>query len=258
MSNIELENAVQDALANIEHSIISYLDGRIETYRTIATNLRALLLDRNAVQSYLGRGAVVNNLFEAVYGVDTVCLQSFLDENGEIRGDILDKDSVAVGPPLYVGADYVLVSAKKVEDMIPLGGWLQECSVRDFDGTLRTTGEVIHSIANTEGAHFIEARKRRINTQTGIGLSRPNAPYPVPREELDFHPWYQYIVEAGAKLILARTVGDMQPVLTSHLQQVATATEYRGYMTMMLVSPDNIPVKEPFATMTPMITDDTP
>ena len=200
----QLISAVRDSLDNIELAVNAYVfGGKHSSYRTVAVELRKLLLDKDAVRSFLG-STKMHNLFEAVYGKgDRIYLQSFLPKSGTITQD----GYFDVGPPLHVTPTSILVHASKADQLIPLRQWLDECPVHDSNGAVRKTAKVLQDVANKEGAHIINWSRTDWRNKAGIALIPARSGEPT-KEQITSAPyeanWQQFVIGAGARLLYAR------------------------------------------------------
>ena len=98
MSEIsEIKRGVQDSINNIERSIKAYVfEEDNSVYRTVAVELRKLLLDKNAPASFIKKGEKNNkSLFELYYddGKD-ILLQSFLNPRENTKKNNLSSQTV--------------------------------------------------------------------------------------------------------------------------------------------------------------------
>lgn len=214
----QLLAAVRESLANIDWSVRSYLvEGKHSLYRTVAVELRKLLLDKDSVRSFLGRGEKRHNLFEAAFGKgDRIYLQSFLSGPGSATDGYFD-----VGPPLYPSPASVLIHARNDDKLVPLREWLEECTVHDSTGAIRKTANILRDIANKEGAHIINREKKDYRNEAGITLLPVGVEPTI--EELTAANWeanwQQFVIGAGAKLLYARRWdrGEWQRLFASSL-----------------------------------------
>ncbi|MDE2838167.1 MAG: hypothetical protein OXL97_11775 [Chloroflexota bacterium] len=80
-SKRQLMAAVQDSLKNIDMGVVSYVSGRDSAYRSVAVELRKLLLDKKAIGSFV-RASKPSNLFELAFGKgDRIYVQSFMPKS---------------------------------------------------------------------------------------------------------------------------------------------------------------------------------
>ena len=200
----QLMSAVRDSLSNIEWAVSSYIfGGNHSVYRTVAVELRKLLLDKDAVRSFLG-STKLHNLFEAAFGKgDHIYLQSFLPKSGTVTED----GYFDVGPPFHLSPESILLHAGNADQLIPLRQWLGECPVHDSNGAMRKISKVLQDIADKEGAHIIDWSKKDWRDKAGIALFSAERGKPTD-EQIISAPyeanWQQFVVGAGARVLYAR------------------------------------------------------
>lgn len=203
----ELRSSVGDALANILTGIREYVfNGQRSQYRSVAIELRKLLLDKNSAQSFIGKSKNPKNLFELAYGHgDRIVLQSLAPHKGLVAED----GWISVGPPLYRDLTGIISDAGADGRLLPLRQWLDECPVHDSDGALRKTGKILQEIADKEGAHIIRAQPAKDWRSKGGGIALTSRnPQEMTLDEVATLPydlnWQQFVIGAGARLLYAR------------------------------------------------------
>ena len=212
--------AVKDSLANIDLGVKSYVFARQRSaYRSVAVELRKLLLDRDAVRSFLVSEKKRHNLFEVVFGRgDKIYVQSFLPKSGTVTED----GYFDVGPPLHTSPEGILLHASKADQLAPLRQWLDECPVHDSNGAVRKISKVLQDIADKEGAHIINWAKKDWRDKAGLALFSAERGKPT-EEQIISAPyeanWEQFVVGAGARLLYARKWknGEWQQMFTHSL-----------------------------------------
>ena len=201
-----LMSAVEDSLANIRLGVELYVGASHRSvYRMVAVELRKLLLDQDSVRSFVGSTQKRCNLFEAAFGKgDKIYIQSFLTKSGTVTED----GYISVGPPLYPNSVSIVYSARGDDRLVPLRDWLGECPVRDANGAVRKTSNILQDIADKEGAHVISNwGKKDWRNKAGVAITS-KSPREMTPEEIEALPydanWEQFVIEAGAKLLYAR------------------------------------------------------
>ena len=203
----ELARAFDDAADNLRIAVRTYiLDNQRSQYRTVAVQLRILLLDENSARSFVGKGSKSKSksLLELVYGnQDKILMQSLLPKE---RLDPKDgwRD---VGPPLYGDPRALLAEARNNDRLVSLRKWLSECPVYDDRGGVRQTQTVLQDIADKEGAHSIKAwGGKDWRNKAGIALTSRN-PQAMTLDEvaaLEYGlNWEQFVIGAAARLLYA-------------------------------------------------------
>ncbi len=196
--------SLADSVAIIRDGIFDYIyGGRPAAYRNVAVELRKLLLDKNAVASFVGRKntRAPSNLIELAYG-NKVYLRSFLPKGGGLEDSESDgwRNS---GPSRRVSSEYILVDAHKTENLVLLRDWLSECSVRDNNGTIRGNGVIIEDIAGKDGSHIIDRKPAYWRNGVGFAL----VPSSINLADVDITKlgyesnWEQFIIDSGVRLL---------------------------------------------------------
>lgn len=206
-TNPELRSSVGDALANILTGIREYVfNGQRAQYRSVAIELRKLLLDKNSAQSFVGKSKNSKSLFELVYGHgERIVLQSLAPHKGLASED----GWVSVGPPLYRDLTGIISDSSAAGRLLPLRQWLDECPVHDSDGARRKTGKILKEISDKEGAHIIRSQSAKDWRSKGGGITFASRnPQKMPLDEVATLPydlnWQQFVIGAGARLLYAR------------------------------------------------------
>ena len=178
--------------------------GRSSSYRTVAVELRKLLLDPDAARSF-GATGKAPTLFGLAFGrLDRMYVQSLaLERNSATDGEYID-----TGPPLHFDPADVLRRAQGDDHLVSLRDWLKECPVRDAKGAVRRTSRILQDIADKEGAHIIgNWGGKDWREQGGLALA-PTNPKEMTMDEIAAlrygANWEQFVVAAGAGLLYAR------------------------------------------------------
>lgn len=202
----ELKAAVADSIANIRLGVTAYVFGNQRaTYRTVAVELRKLLLDANAARSFGARGKAPTVLRLAYGRLDRIYLQSLQLK----RDSVKDTGWADIGPPLHPDPRDILRRASAADHLVTLRDWLKETPVRDAQGAVRKTSRVLQDIADKEGAHIIDRWGGKDWRETGIAVAlAPVHPSEMTTEEMANLPysanWEQFVIAAGASLLYAR------------------------------------------------------
>lgn len=199
-----LDSAVADSIANVRMGVTAYVfAGQRAAYRTVAVELRILLLDSNTARSFGATGARPTLLGLAFGRLDQIDIQSMRP------GPANDAGWVDIGPPLYPDPRDILRRASGLDQRMSLRDWLGESPVRDARGAVRRTDRVLKDIADKEGAHSIRDWGGRDWRETGVGVAvAPVDPREMTVEEVASLPydanWEQFVIVAGASLLYAR------------------------------------------------------
>ena len=195
-----LSEGVQNSIGSIERGVRAFVfDGVNLTYANVAVELRKLLADRNAVNSYqkdIGRARNAKNLFELRFGnMDQIYVGSFALEPSP--------DSNPVTPPVHYPRIGILQGARDTLSALPatLNHWLTEFVCYDSNYKPMNVVDAIKHVAGREGSHAINPAKDRrlrlgftvsVQSQTGTG------------EQLECDDgWQHLIIGAGMRLLLA-------------------------------------------------------
>ena len=198
-----LASDVQDSMDIIKNGVIDFVyRNRPASYRVIATELRKLLCDKDAVRSF-DRKSKRSSLFELRYGRgDKIHLQAF----AKLEPQIVASDWRDAGPAVYLDSVDILRAASGGDHLLSLWHWLKEESVLDARGSPVQTHRVLKDVADKEGAHIINW-KADWRDKAGVALVTRD-PSKMTTEELasaDYEiGWKQFIVGAGARLLFAR------------------------------------------------------
>lgn len=199
----DLNSAVADSIANIEMGVGAYVfrDQRA-AYRTVAVELRKLLLDPNTARSF-GATSRTSTLMGLAFGkLDQIDIQSMKP------GSANDTGWVDVGPPLYPDSRAILLHARGLDQRISLRDWLSESAVTDANGAARRTDRALKDIADKEGAHSIQGWGGK-DWRSGAGIAVTTVdPSEMTTEEVANLPyganWEQFVIAAAASLLCAR------------------------------------------------------
>ncbi len=202
----ELQAAVADSISNIRLGVTAYVfHNQRATYRTVAVELRKLLLDANAARSFGAKGKAPTVLRLAYGRLDRIFLQSLQPKRDSVNA----AGWADVGPPLYPDPKDILRRASADDHLVSFRNWLKETPVRDAQGALRKTSRVLQDIADKEGAHIIDRWGGKDWRETGFAFAViPADPREMTTEEvanLSFDAnWEQFVIAAGASLLYAR------------------------------------------------------
>ncbi len=201
----DLVAVVRDSIDNVKLGVKAYVfGGQRAAYRTVAVELRKLLLDADSARSF-GASGKAPTLFGLAFGrLDRMYLQSLVPHSGSERDD----GYVDVGPPLHADPRDILRHASNDDYLVSLREWLKECPVRDAHGAVRRTDSTLLDIADKEGAHAIRNwGKKDWREQAGVAFS-PVKPGKMTIDEIASLPyganWEQFVIGAGARLLYAR------------------------------------------------------
>lgn len=199
----DLNSAVADSIANIEMGVTAYVfGGQRAAYRTVATELRKLLLDPNTARSF-GASSRTSTLLGLAFGrLDQIDIQSMKP------GSVNDTGWVDVGPPLYPDSRAILQHARGLDQRISLRDWMSESAVTDANGAARRTDRALKDIADKEGAHSIhDWGGKDWRSGTGVAVTTVD-PGEMTMDEVESLPyganWEQFVIMAGASLLYAR------------------------------------------------------
>ena len=222
-----LAESVRDSVAAIESGISAYVIRQEDfAYRSVATELRKLLVDRNAVSSFqksLEGARSARNLFELNYGSGkSIFLKSFRRSGTSSADGYVD-----VTPDVYAVREDILYAATRGGTLVTLHQWLGEYLAHDGKGQILKVGTAIRYIAGKEGSHIINPVED-IRENVGIAFY-PHEPTPEELESTDFNrtnPWRQFAIDAGMRL-LASTYESGERVIEHAIDVPETSTTYR-------------------------------
>ncbi len=201
----ELIAAVRDAIANIKLGVKAYVfDGQRSAYRTVAVELRKLILDADSARSF-DASRKAPTLFGLVFGrLDRIYLQSLLPRR---PGSEREDGWVDVGPPLHRDPRDILRRASSDNHLVSLREWLKESPVRDAHGAVRNTSSTLRDIADKEGAHVIRNwGKKDWRAQAGIAWAPIAQIESGDVADLPFGAnWEQFVIGAGSRLLYTRS-----------------------------------------------------
>ena len=200
-----LTEAVGHSISEIQSGIEAYVyQSDDSAYRRVVTELRKLLVDVDAVQSFrksTSRAKGARNLIELHYGNGrNIRLKSFRPSKVGVASDFVD-----VTPDTYAFREDILHAATHDATLVSLRTWLDEDLAYDRNGRILKVGTTIKYIAGREGAHIINP----------VGDARDDAsiaffdkqPSPHELENTDFNqsnPWRQFVIDAGMRLLEAK------------------------------------------------------
>lgn len=213
----ELERGVLHSISNILRSVQAYVfDGDDSAYRVVAVELRKLLLDTNAANSFAPRGRKgkkKRSLFELHYGNGkNILVRSFMPQQ-EDKKRPESNDYVAVSPNAYPNRTDILWTATHGGKLVTLPVWLDEPFVYNDDGAVMKVRTVLQHIADREGAHIISSKGRDKREDVRIAFSTG----PVKAEDvpsLDFvEHWEQFVIDSGMRLLDSRRSTSGHPLI---------------------------------------------
>lgn len=199
-----LAESVQHSVAAIEKGIEAYVfHGDDFAYRSVVTELRKLLLDKDAASSFrksVRRAKNVKSLLELQYGKGkNIRLQSFIRSMVNGADDFMD-----VTPDIYAVRTDILYAATQGDNRVPLNEWLEEHLVHASNGQVLKVGTTIKHIAGKEGSHIINpVGDMREDVAIAFFSEEPT---PEAIEDTDFNrsnPWRQFAIDAGMRLLAA-------------------------------------------------------
>lgn len=205
-----LAESIRHSISIVEKCIKEYIFQEDDSaYRSVATELRKLLMDKNAVASFqnsISRAKNVKNLLELYYGNGRkILLKSFRKVQQLGTDDFID-----VTPDVYRTREDLLYYATHGGSLVSLRKWLEEHLAYTRNGEILKVGTAIKYIAGTEGSHIINP-VRDEREDIGIAFSSKH-PTPENIKDIDFNrtnPWRQFIIDAGMRLLAAtRVSGD--------------------------------------------------
>ena len=202
-----LAESVEDSSSIIENGIKGYvLEGQESAYRIVATELRKLLLDRNAVSSFkksISRAKNARCLLELHFGNGR---KIFLRSFGAVRpaglGDFGD-----VTPSVYMEREDIIYAAANEGKPTSLHEWLKEDLAFVSKGQIWNVHTALGHMAGREGSHIInpvgDAREARVDVAITF-LSEVPKPEEMPTIDFNqYNPWRQFVIEAGMRLLCA-------------------------------------------------------
>ncbi len=206
----ELKRGVQDSINIIKRNIKAYVfEEDNSVYRTVAVELRKLLLDKNAPATFIEKGKKNNkSLFELYYGDGAdILLQSFLNPRENTKKT--ESNSHTVTSAFYLNRVDILHKAIGESNLVSLNQWLDE-PLLYHKSKLQTLHMILNHIADKEGAHIINPEKRKDNIMgTTITLvSEPITSSNVPFLVASDNNWTQFIIDVGMRLLNARKASD--------------------------------------------------
>ena len=199
-----LSESVAHSIGTIERGVKEYVfEGDDSAYRRVATELRKLLADQSAVNSFrksMQRAKTARSIFELHYGNGkNIFLRSF----GTVRKTDTD-DFVNITPDTYHVRQDILFAATQGGELVSLRDWLEEDLAHTSKGEVLKVGTAIKRIVGREGSHIINPiGDDREDIAVAFFPSKPTL------EELsntDFNrtnPWRQFVIDAGMRLLSA-------------------------------------------------------
>ena len=207
----ELVTEVMALLSAIEDAIIGYVyRNQRFAYRTVATNLRTLLLDNHSARSW--RRETSLSMFELCFGAGNgIFLRSFLDESS--RGSRSPVRTLL----LYPDPTAIIWQASRDSDPVSLSNWQQELLLVDVKGKEWDVRKVLQWMGDKSGAHVLND-KDDPRADLIFGLAPPDASQRDLQQLLDNsygREWEHFVIDAGMRLLSARTNrrGQLAPML---------------------------------------------
>ena len=189
----ERKRGVQDSINIIKRNIKAYiLEKDNSVYRTIAVELRKLLLDKNAPRTFINKEETGNkSLFELYYGDGTeILLQSFLSPKENTKKTESNNYNT-VTSALYLNRIDILRKAMAENNLVNLTQWLNE-SLFYHETKAQTLRVVLKHMADKEGAHIINPKKNDITRSISIAIiNEPITPSNVPFLVASDNNWTQ-------------------------------------------------------------------
>ena len=150
-----LSESVAHSIATIERGVTEYIFEEDDSgYRRVATELRKLLMDQDAVNSFrksILRAKTARSIFELQFGNGkNIFLKSF----GTVR-KIESSAYVDVTPDTYRDRQDILFAATQGGELVSLRDWLQEDLAHTSKGEVLKVGTTIQRVAGREGSHII-------------------------------------------------------------------------------------------------------
>ena len=197
-----LAESVRHSVAAIESGISAYVFQQEDfAYRNVVTELRKLLVDKDAVASFqrsIRRAKSARNLLELNYGSGKrIFLKSFCRTEKFATDDYVD-----VTPDVYAVRMDILYAATHGGTLVDLHEWLGEYLAYGSKGQVLKVSTAIRYIAGKEGSHIINP-VRDEREEIGIAFFSQE-PTPDELENTDFNrtnPWRQFVIDAGMRLL---------------------------------------------------------
>lgn len=204
----EMKRGVQDSINIIKRNIkVHVFEEDNSVYRSVAVELRKLLLDKNASATFIDKGQDNNkSLFELYYGDGTgILLQSFLNPREETKKT--ESNSYTVTSAFYGNRIDILKKPIGKNNLVSLTQWLDE-PLFYHNSKAQTLRAVLNHIAGKEGSHIINPRKNDITSFAIAVLEGPITPSNLPLLVASNDNWNQLIIDAGMRLLNARKASD--------------------------------------------------
>ncbi len=202
-----LAESVSHSILIIEKGIKEYVFQEDDSaYRSVATELRKLLMDKDATASFqrsIKQAKSAKNLLELRYGNGRkILLRSFPAVRKPETDDFMD-----VTPTVYITRKDLLYCATHGGSLVSLRKWLEEYLAYTRNGEILKVGTAINYIAGREGSHIINpvGDKRE---DIGIAFSSEE-PTLEKVKNMDFSKtdsWRQFVIDAGMRLLAATYV----------------------------------------------------
>ena len=222
-----LAESVKHSIAAIESGVEAYVYHDDDfAYRTVVTELRKLLLDKDAASSFrksIRRAKNTKSLLELQYGKGkNIRLQSFSRQVRSETGDFMD-----VTPDVYAVRTDILYAATQSDNRVTLSEWLEEHLVHARNGQVLKVSTTIRHIAGKEWSHIINPVG---DMREDVGISFfSQKPTPDVIEDTDFNrtnPWRQFAIDAGMRL-LAATYATGESIFRHNIVVPETSITYR-------------------------------
>ena len=217
MSEIELKRGVKDSINIIQRNIKVYIfEKDYSVYRTVAVELRKLLLDNNASASFDKKEKQnCKSIFELYYGTD-ILLKSFLEfkkDQSKSNSDVFFRQCTPNG---YIRREDILYHAiSNNSKLVPLRKWLNEPFVYHESGAGYTPYKLLNHMAGKEGAHIINPKKGDI-TGPAISILHKDTPN-LPLGIASINCWKDFVIDAGVRLLNARRMTDKNFIIEHDL-----------------------------------------
>ena len=196
-------DGAHDAMDNIHSNIMDYIfKFRRSAYRNIATDLRTLLLDTNAIKSFGGRWKETNqSLFEVVYRQDGNIFIPAMVKGWSAK----DKARIEeTSMPITPAPATLITKMRTTENMVPLSNWLEADYVRTKKRGWLKVNRLLRLTADREGAHLLnrthekDLRKDIFDVLWGPPELNENT-----AEQARRTVWEQFIIQAGIALLFS-------------------------------------------------------
>ena len=195
-------------------------------YRSVITELRKLLVDKEAVASFrrsIRRAKSAKSLLELNYGSGkNIFLKSFRRAGTPATDSYVD-----VTPDVYPVREDILYAATHGGTLVAIHEWLEEYLAYGSNGQILKVGTAIRYIAGKEGSHIINPVG---DEREDIGIAFfSQEPTLEEIQNTDFNrtnPWRHFVIDAGMRL-LAATYASGERVIEHTINVPETSNTYR-------------------------------